>query len=80
MYSISASSQEQRRKLNSVKVIQALVRSFLTRTCQKKQQRSGFDHVLISSSNNVDWNQLCVLSSQLLFFYSPEVDGSRLVR
>lgn len=71
--------EEQRRKLNSVKVIQALVRSFLTRTYQKKLLRAQFDTLLTSSSNGSQWNQLSLLSSKLLFFYSQETDGLRLV-
>ncbi|XP_034246430.1 ubiquitin-protein ligase E3C [Thrips palmi] len=70
--------EEQRRKLNSVKVIQALVRSFLTRTSQKRSKRSEFDSLLSSCGNNVDWKTLCGLTSRLLFFYSPDVDESRL--
>lgn len=71
--------EEQRRKLNSVKVIQALVRSFLSRTCEKKSQRADFDLIVTNSSTNVSWSQLCALSSKLLFFYSQDVDGSRLL-
>lgn len=71
--------QEQRRRLNSVKVIQALVRSFLSRATQKKLQRIEFDSLLTNCGTQVEWKHLCVLTSKLLFFYSHDSDGSRLV-
>lgn len=71
--------EEQRRKLNSVRVIQAIVRSFVTRRRHKRLQRAEFDSLLNSSSTNTEWNQLCTLTSKLLFFYSQDLDSSRLL-
>lgn len=72
--------QESRKRQNSTILIQALARGYLTRQRHKRLHREEFDRILQEGKGAVvDDRTLVALIQKLLFFFSDEVDGSRLV-
>lgn len=72
--------EEHRKKAKSTVLIQAYTRGYLTRDKVKKSERSSFDGILQEcNKTEVNNDVLGTLVKKLLFFYSEQEDGSRLV-
>lgn len=72
--------EEHRKRTRSTILIQAFVRSYLTRKKIKEIERNKFDTFVQDLKNQtLTENILNQLVKKLLFFYSEEEDGNRLV-
>lgn len=72
--------EEHRKRTKSAVLMQAFVRSYLTRKRIKSLERVRFDGVLHDLAvQQLDENKLNTLVKKLLFFYAEQEDGNRLV-